>query len=311
MLVDEELIYWNLLECSFVYTWIRIKRKKKKRKKRERVGIWVRWTRRVSAYAAEERSCKRTRDYGRSTIVGGFCSRVLHFQLRIEIKLDRLGAVDVDKSRSSAFQCKNSRRNNWIEIHEESRLSGSNLLQVSRKKEKKKTFWTSLIRCKTLKIRRWGQGSPMEENYSNNFGKISNFFADKISLLVCRLTTNNFQRARKKKIRKSRSGYGADKERARKIREDACKRCQVGGWTSKILATSGTCRSKGTKRVLGARTVPRERWKARFERPGWWFNQQKQDQPAGCVGGARERGSIWITDRLETSTWEINKEIRR
>lgn len=96
-------------------------------------------------------------------------------------------------------------------------------------KKKKKTFWISLIRCKTLKIRRWGQESPMEENYSINFGKFSNFFADKISLLVCRLTTNNFQRARKKKIRKSRSGYGADKERARKIREDACKRCQVGG----------------------------------------------------------------------------------
>lgn len=139
-----------------------------------------------------------------------------------------MGRLGVDKSRSSAFQCKNSRRNNWIEIHEGSRLSGSNLLQISRKKEKK-TFWISSIRCKTLKIRRRGQGSPMEENYSNNFGKISNFFANKISLLVCRLTTNNFQRARKKKIRKSRSGYGADKERARKIREDACKRCQVGG----------------------------------------------------------------------------------
>lgn len=169
---------WRIDILKFARVFLRIyvntykEKKKEKKKERERVGIWVRWTRRVSAYAAEERSCKRTRDYGRSTIVGGFCSRVLHFQLRIEIKLGRLG---VDKSRSSAFQCKNSRRNNWIEIHEESRLSGSNLLQISRKKEKK-TFWISSIRCKTLKIRRWGQGSPMEENYSSNFGKIFQFF---------------------------------------------------------------------------------------------------------------------------------------
>lgn len=172
MLVDEELIYWNLLECSFVYTWIRIKRKKKKRKKRERVGIWVRWTRRVSAYAAEERSCKRTRDYGRSTIVGGFCSRVLHFQLRIEIKLGRLG---VDKSRSSAFQCKNSRRNNWIEIHEESRLSGSNLLQISRKKEKKNVL-DIIDSLQNIKNQTLGTGITNGRELLDQLWKIFQFF---------------------------------------------------------------------------------------------------------------------------------------
>lgn len=68
---------------------------------------------------------------------------------------------------------------------------------------------------------------------------------------------------------------------------------------------------KGQSAVLGARTAPREVESA-LRKAGMMI-QPTETGPAGWLRGRGEgeRGSIWITDRLETSTWEINKEIRR
>lgn len=80
------------------------------------------------------------------------------------------------------------------------------------------------------------------------------------------------------------------KSGARKIREDACKRCQVGGWTSKILATSGTCRSKGTKR--GSRredSSQRGGKRASKGRDDDSTNRNRTSRLAAWAGRGRER----------------------